>query len=420
MAQATSPDSSDDLSAPKTVVVDTERQRFAAIIVIGHAIKHTVTSGLSSVLIPEIKLRMGLSATQVGSLGSVQQFTGWAATMSAGYLGDRAASRTNVMLAISLGFTSLALLVLGLAQNYWMLLLGMLFMGFGPSMFHPPAIGALSRRFPDRLSFAISLHGTGGSVGEMLGPLLAAGLLSVLFWRGVLQVEFVIGGITALLMWRMLKDSKFRERHDEHSSPPAGLREYLGSFTGLLRDKTLLMLFLVTALRGVGQATNTIFLPVYLREDLGYSAGLVAAYIALGQLAGIGSQPLMGHLADRVGHKAVILPALIMFAVLLALIPVADSKVTLAIIILLLGLFVFSMQSILTSAAVEQAGPNMHSTVTSMVYASTFLGSLSPTIAGGLADAYGLQSTFYLSFALVGAAAVVMALTKLPRRVHTA
>ena len=37
-------------------------------------------------------------------------------------------------------------------------------------------------------------------------------------------------------------------------------------------------------------------------------------------------------------------------------------------------------------------------------------------VAGGLADAYGLQSTFYLSCSLVGAAAVVMALTKLPRR----
>lgn len=418
MAQATTSGHPEDLGATQ-VIVDTERPRFAATIVIGHAVKHTITSGLSSVLIPEIKLRMGLSATQVGSLGSVQQFTGWAATMGAGYLGDRAASRTNIMLAVSLGFTSLALLMLGLAQNYWMLLLGMLFMGFGPSMFHPPAIGALSRRFADRRSFAISLHGTGGSVGEMLGPLLAAGLLGVLFWRGVLQVEFAIGAVTAVLLWRLLKDKQPAHDHD-HETAPGGMREYLGSFAQLLRHKTLLLIFLVTALRGVGQATNTIFLPVYLREDLGYSSGLVAAYIALGQLAGIGSQPLMGHLADRIGHKAVILPALIMFALLLALIPVADGKAQLAVIILLLGLFVFSMQSILTSAAVEQAGPSMHSTITSMVYASTFLGSLSPTIAGGLADAYGLQSTFYLSFALVGAAAAVMALTKLPRRVHRA
>jgi hypothetical protein len=58
----------------------------------------------------------------------------------------------------------------------------------------------------------------------------------------------------------------------------------------------------------------------------------------------------------------------------------------------------------------------MHSTITSLVYASTFVGSLSPTIAGILADAYGLQVTFYLSCALVSAAAVVMALTPIRHR----
>ena len=320
------------------------------------------------------------------------------------------------MLAASLGFTSLALLIIGLAPNYPVLIIGMLFMGFGPSMFHPPAIGALSRRFADRRAFAISLHGTGGSVGEMLGPLLAAGLLAFMYWRGVLYVEFVIGALTALFLWKFLND-----HHDYGHEHASGDRsgEYVRAFGAIFRHRTLMMLFLVTALRGVGQATNTIFLPVYLRETLDYSPALVSAYIALGQLAGIGSQPLMGFLADRVGHKAVIVPALTMFAILLALIPVVDGKVALAIIILLLGLFVFSMQSILTSAAVEQAGEGMSSTITSLVYASTFLGALAPTIAGGLADRYGLESTFYMSCALVSSAAIVMAMTKLPKRSHS-
>jgi FSR family fosmidomycin resistance protein-like MFS transporter len=402
-------------ASPTPAELDPARSRFASTVVVGHAIKHTITSGLSSTLIPEIKIQMGLSATQTGSLGSVQQFTGWVATISAGYMGDRAAHRVNLMLATSLGFTSLALLILGLAPSYPFLILGMLFMGFGPSMFHPPAIGALSRRFADRRAFAISLHGTGGSIGEMLGPLLAAGLLAFMYWRGVLYVEFVIGALTALFLWKLLND-----HHDYgHGEEQESMGEYVRAFGALFRHRTLMLLFLVTALRGVGQATNTIFLPVYLRETLDYSPALVSAYIALGQLAGIGSQPVMGFLADRVGHKAVILPALIMFALLLFLIPLAETKIALAIIILLLGLFVFSMQSILTSAAVEQAGEGMHSMITSLVYASTFLGSLAPTIAGGLADRYGLGSTFYMSCALVSSAAIVMAITKLPKRSQT-
>jgi predicted MFS family arabinose efflux permease len=114
------------------------------------------------------------------------------------------------------------------------------------------------------------------------------------------------------------------------------------------------------------------------------------------------------------------LPALGAFAVLLLLIPFAEGKVALALVILALGFFLFSMQSILTSAAVEQAGNEVHSTVVSLIYASSFVGSLAPTVAGILADAYGLQSTFYFSALLGAAAFVILAFTKMPRRVNPA
>src|SRR5215471_17308961 len=205
------------------------RGRFATTIVAGHAVKHTLASSLASVVIPEIKLTLGLSGTQVGTLGSVQQFTGWFATVSAGYFGDRFTSKTGVMLGISLFMTGFAMLVLSLAPSYPFLLIGMLLMGMGPSMFHPPAVGALSRRFPDRRSFAISLHGTGGSVGEVLGPLAGAGALALLYWRDELKVEFVIGALTAFFMWRLLRDRNVRDDDHEHV-PAQSFRAYLGSF----------------------------------------------------------------------------------------------------------------------------------------------------------------------------------------------
>src|ERR1041385_8697076 len=77
---------------------DTGRARFAVMVVVAHALKHCLTSGLSSVLMPEIKAGLSLSDTQVGSLGSVQQFSGWFATMGAGYLGDRFNRKTGLML----------------------------------------------------------------------------------------------------------------------------------------------------------------------------------------------------------------------------------------------------------------------------------------------------------------------------------
>jgi FSR family fosmidomycin resistance protein-like MFS transporter len=388
---------------------DTGRGRFAAVIVVGHAVKHLLTSGVPAVIIPEIKRDLALSDTQVGSLGSVQQVSGWAATMGAGYLGDRFTRKTSLMLTISLAVVGFSLFLLGVAQSYLMLLVAMLCMGFGPSMFHPPAVGALSRRFADRRAFAISLHGTGGSIGEVLGPLVAAGLLTFLFWRDVLRVEVVPAIIAAFFMFTLLK-----ERAAIHDGAPPTFRNYLRSFAALLRQRPLVLLLLVSACRSVGQATTTIFLPIYLREDLAYSPALVGVYIAMSQLAGIGSQPLMGLLSDRFGHKSVIMPALVTFAILLALVPFADGKVALALVILGLGFFLFSMQSVLTSAAVDLAGHQVHATVVSLIYASGFVGSLAPTVAGVLADSYGLPSTFYMSGAVAAVAVLIMAVIRFP------
>ena len=90
------------LEAPDTTAFASEgRARFAATVVVGHALKHLLTSGLSSVLMPEIKIGLSLTATQVGSLGSVQQFSGWFATMAAGYLGDRFTKKKRASCSVS-------------------------------------------------------------------------------------------------------------------------------------------------------------------------------------------------------------------------------------------------------------------------------------------------------------------------------
>jgi predicted MFS family arabinose efflux permease len=217
--------------------------------------------------------------------------------------------------------------------------------------------------------------------------------------------------IGAFLMWRLLRKE---QSHDHHG--PATFRAYLGSFGKLLAQRALLLVCLVTALRSVGQASTATFLPVYLREDLEFSAGLVALYISLAQVVGIGSQPVMGHLSDRLGHKRVLVPALTIFALTFLLIPLAEGKIQLALVVLLLGAFLFSLQAILISAAAELVPEDMQSTAVSLIFASSFLGALAPTIAGVLADSYGLETTFLFSAVLVGLSAIVLAGTKLPDR----
>jgi FSR family fosmidomycin resistance protein-like MFS transporter len=384
--------------------------RFAGTIILGHALKHLYISGLAAVLLPEIKTGLNLSNQQYGTLATVQQTSSWASTMTSGYLGDRFTRLTAVMLGLSLALTGISYFFLGIAESYAFLLPVMLLVGIGPSLYHPPAIGALSRRYTDARAFMISMHGAGGSLGEATGPLVAGGLVAVMYYTDVLKLSVIPALIAAFAMWTLLKNDSAR-----HADGARSFAEYIGAFFNLLRHRTILMICTATAFRTVGQATATVFLPVYLKEDLGYSAALTGAFISMAQVVGIGSQPLMGYLADRLGYKRVLVPALITFALLLLLIPAADSKVQLGLVILLLGTFLFSLHAILISAASELTEASMQSTIVSLIYASSFIGALSPTLAGVLADSYGLKSTFLLAASLVGISAVILVLTNLPK-----
>jgi len=234
------------------------RNQLAVTVVLGHAIKHIYNSGFQTILLPEIKLGLGLSATQLGTLAFSRQLTGWVTTIAAGYLGDRFANRASLMLGISLTLMGVAYFIAGSAPNYLAMAGAMLLVGIGPSLYHPPAIGALSRKFPDKRGFAISLHGTGGSIGEVLGPLVTAGVLTLLVWRDVLHASLFPALIAAFLIWSMMRNVPGQEAGTSSTGA------YLRTVVGLLKKGRLAILVAVTALRSMGQSATVIFLPVYL------------------------------------------------------------------------------------------------------------------------------------------------------------
>lgn len=386
------------------------RVQLAATVIIGHAIKHIYNSGLSTIILPEIKVGLGLSATQFGTLAFSRQATGWATTMGAGYLGDRFANKSALMLAISLGLMGMSYALAGISNTYWLMFLAMLLVGIGPSLYHPPAIGSLSRRFPDKRGFAISLHGTGGSVGEMIGPLVAAGMLALLTWQGVLKVSLLPAFVAAFMIWSMM-----RSVPGEVPGSPS-FKAYLASLAGLLRKRVLLVLVLVTALRSMGQSAIMTFLPVYFREDLEFSAAKVALYLSLAQVVGVGAQPAMGFFSDRFGRKIVLVPAMTVLALLFFALKYADPGVQLILLVLALGAFLYSLHTIFIAAAMDIAGGEVQSTVVSLIYGASFLGIIAPVMAGAIIDSTGDNTNAFLFGGAISLLSVfALILLKLPK-----
>ena len=404
------------------------RNRLAITVVLGHAIKHMYNSGLQSVILAVMKDDLGLTATQFGLLSTSGRVTSGATTMVAGYLGDRFANRSGVMLMISLSMMGISYFLLGSAPSYWLMLAAMLLVGIGPSLYHSPAIAALSRKFPDKRSFAISWHGTGGSVGEVIGPILTGGLIHGVYfvafkWNEVLQISVGPALIFGLLIYLMMRGIPTASTETE------SLRDYFTSLFKLLRRRGMQALVLTTALRSMGQGAMMAFLPVYLLEDQGISAIVIGLFLSSIQFVGILAQPAMGWLADKFGHKRVLVPGTVALGLLMIALKFAPTddplmidivllNITLpglqfGIIALAMGAFLYALHAIYIAAAMDVSQGEAQSTVVSLIYGASFLGAFSPFLAGVIVDFGTTSDAFVYGGVMVFLAGVVLALIRL-------
>ena len=365
------------------------RKKAAATIIVAHAIKHVYNSGQISLIMPEIKVGLGLSRAQFGSLATSSAVAWWMSTMVAGYLGDRFSNRAGRMLSISIGLMGCAYFLAGVAPNYMIMLVVMFLAGIGPSMFHPPAIGELARTYPDRRGFVVSLHGMAANVGEVLGAPIVAAFLSFLVWREVMTGSIGPALLLAFAIWVLIPSRESRSEPGVSS-----LREYLSSLSGLMRNPVLLLLIVSTALRSIGEGAVSAFLTLYMRDDLHYSLGTVALFLSVAQITGIISLPAMGFLSDKTGRKPVLVVGTgLIMASALAL-SVADPGYQLFLVVLIRGAFSFSLHHIFVAAALDSAPGVTQSTVVSLIYGAAFIGTFSPYVAGLIADRYGIHSAF--------------------------
>ena len=358
---------------------------------------------------PEIRTGLGLSYGQLGSLDSARSVTAWLSTMTAGYLGDRFTSRASLLLGISLSLLGFSYMLAGFAPSYLAMLAAMLVFGVGPALYHPPAIGELSRRFPERRGFAISLHGMGGTAGEVVGPLVVAGLFIFMAWRDVLKGGLFPALIAALLIWASM-------RSVPQMKPQAQSRKaYLASLGSLLGNRVLLLLIAVVAIRGMGQSAVESFLTVYLRDEALYSTTKIAFIVSAAQVVGFAAQPAMGYLSDRFGRQAVLIPGVFVGTAMTFALGVVEPGAVLVLVVIARGMFKFSLHHIFVAAAIDAAGGQVQSTIVSMVYGSGVLGTISPIIAGLISDRYGIQSAFLYAGGLSLLALLLLVTLKLPK-----
>jgi FSR family fosmidomycin resistance protein-like MFS transporter len=386
----------------------------------GHGIKH-FGQGALLIMIPSIRATLGLSDIAIGGISSAQSISSGIANIPAGILTDMFRKKVAWILFASMIMVGLGYLLISVSPVYWVLLMGVVIVGFGTSMWHAPAFGTLAARYPKRRGFAMAAHLTGAQIGNTTSPLIIGFLLA-----GTIGSWVVFGGIewrwlaafisVPMILTALVVVSRFKSAGAE-STGSVTLGAYFASARRLLGNRGVLGMTLLGAMRGAVHNSFQVFLVIYMREELGYSNTFVGVHIALITMAGIISTPIMGNLSDRIGRRPVISFAMISMTVLLFLFLQFDSGISMMILIAVLGLFFFSVMPIINAAAMDMIDKGSEGSGTALMFTGgSVVGSLTPIAAGFINQSSGFQGVVIFAGTLATIGAVLSLFLPMTRR----
>jgi MFS transporter, FSR family, fosmidomycin resistance protein len=367
------------------------------LISLGHSLTHWYPATFY-LLLPIIGAELGLSFSQIGLIMSCQYMAGAVANIPGGALVDTV-GRKGLLMAVSLFWVGFPYLLMGFTHNYVMLLLCVVMVGIGNSLWHPTAIPTLARRYPERKGLVLSLHGMGGNAGDAVAPLVIGALLALFSWRKVVMLNVVPGLVMSALLLVFLGTLQLRPKKPADSTEePAGqsLAEYGRGLRELFRNRSLVLLSTSGAFRSMTQNALLTFLPLYLARELGYSVMLIGASMFALQAAGLAAAPVAGHLSDRIGRRRVTMTSMAMTAVVLVFMAFAGKSPLFICFIAVLGFVLYALRPVLQAWLLESTPKNMGGSSIGILFGAQSLGSsVAPLIGGLIADRFGLGATFY-------------------------
>ena len=384
--------------------------RLLSVVTAGHAISHFLYQSFL-VMLPSVRDALAIGPVQIGAIVTARQVSSGLAAVPGGLLCDRLRRHWGKVLAGCMAGFGLGWLVVGLSPGYGILIAGMVLLSVASAIWHLPAMAALSQRFSRRRGTALAIHGVGGNLGDVLGPVSAGLLLGYATWRGVL---IAFAAIPLLLAFLVIPAFREEGQGEGAGRPDLGARAQWREMVTVLRNPTLWRINLVSGLREMCYHVYAAFLPLYFADELGFDTKAIGLHIGLLFSVGIIASPAMGYLSDRWGRKAILVPVLLGSCVLSVILALYGQGVALVAILALLGLFLRSDYSLLSATVLDIVGGQVATSTLGVMSFTTFLmGAVSPLIAGVLYERWGMDAALYFVAGLFAAGAIVLCTTRL-------
>ncbi|KGR91763.1 Fosmidomycin resistance protein [Ureibacillus massiliensis 4400831 = CIP 108448 = CCUG 49529] len=362
-------------------------------IMIAIGVAHLINDTMQSVvpaMFPIFERDLGLSFTQLGVITFVLNMVSSALQPVIGFVSDKKPMPYALPIGMMSAFVGILMLVL--SGQYWMIIIAVVFLGFGSAIFHPEGSRVSFMAAGNKRGLSQSIYQVGGNSGQALAPLISAFVLDSLGQHGAAIVLLLAAIGIAIL----LKISRWYIRQLEAERTSQKKKKILISSLPPLTKKqvsfAIILLLIIIFARSFYTTNITSFYVFYLMDHYGLTLQFGQVLIFIFMAFGVVGTFFGGSLSDRIGRKNVILLSVVVpmpFCLILPYMPLWLVPVVLIIIGTLI-MISFSVTVIYAQELVPTKIGTMAGLTTGFAFG---MGAIGGVIIGFLLDNIGIDTT---------------------------
>ncbi|MDN7228815.1 MFS transporter [Planococcus liqunii] len=353
---------------------------------------HLLNDSLQAVIpamFPILEKDLGLTFTQLGMIAFALNIVASLLQPVVGFISDR----KPMPFALPLGMTSSFIGMAGLAfaPEYWMILVSVMFLGFGSAIFHPEGSRVSYMAAGTRRGLSQSIYQVGGNSGQALAPLISAFILVPLGQHGAALFLFV----AALGIFILSKISFWYKEQLAKEKLQKGKKVLLSSLPALTKKQVgvaLALLLIIIFARSFYVTNMTSFYIFHLMDTYGLTIQTGQLYIFLFLAVGAAGTFFGGPMADKIGRKNVIVLSILVPIPLAIALPYVPLFIVI-ILLALIGFFIMLSFSV-TVVYAQELVPSKIGTMSGLTVGLAFgMGAIGGVVIGILMDYIGVYET---------------------------
>ena len=349
-----------------------------------HSLVHALMLTFPS-LIPIVQKEFNVGLDTLGFVVSISALLFGLGAIPAGWL-DRYLGGKKLMIIYQLGASVSALMIV-LTSSFYMMVIGLSFIGLFCSIYHPTGLTLVSQNI-NKVSKGMAVHGMFGSLGSAFGPLLAVSLATLISWRALYLVLAILYSILALITFLNIPHKN----------------QNINRQKNILKKKTnkkaLIYYFITNSFLGMVYYGFTTFMPIHLSENTyeflpGISQNMKAGlFPTIVFIAGMIGALLGGKIGDIFDKRISFIVIIILNIPVFFLVGIT-SDFALIICSIMLGIIYFSNQPIGNTLVSDFSDNKNRGFVYGLGFFISFgIGSFAAGLSGMIAVNYSVPIIF--------------------------